>query len=147
MKKILLTWTFFLTTSLFAQQGDIEVIIITHYTSESSMVWSESQQDYIYKETEERYRESCLWTIKLINDKTGQILIEYLDDGTKRLLDVYNWRKIEDDDKGIRADFVVKLEGLKGTIIIQYTENSEEMLSIFLPEEELMLTFDNIKTN
>lgn len=147
MKKSLFILIFFLSSSLFGQEEDLKEIVTTHYISESDMIWNESQQDYIFIETEERYRSSSLWIINLRPNGTGHIKLEYLDDGTTYLLAVYSWKEEEniDDSNNLWIDFIKQEDGSKGKIYFQRITN-EVMISVFLPEEKLMLTFDNIRS-
>lgn len=146
MKKLLLFLAVILTTSLFAQRSDNEGRIITYYMETQSMVWSEYQQKNIYTVTSERSRHNCTWTFNLNNDGSGQVNMEDLETGDKYLLIIYDWKvDMVGERDGIVGQFIQKIDGTKGTIIIQNNEYGEHMVSVFMPETELHLTFDNMR--
>jgi hypothetical protein len=144
MKKLLLTLTLLFSTTLFGQVQSHTANIVTHYVTIEDMVWSSMADEWVYVPKVARHRRSSNWSIQLSDNRTGLITMEDLKDGNNYYLEVYNWRAEDIKGKnGIVADFVQRVDGQKGTMILQW-EDGKYGMSIFLPQEKTYLFFDNM---
>lgn len=144
MKKLLFTLAILCSTIGFGQVQTHSATIVTHYTTIETMVWSELNDEWVYIPNIKRHRRSSNWSITLKSDGSGIISMEDLKDGDNYYLEVYSWRAEDIKGKnGIVADFVQRIDGQKGTIIMQW-ENGMYGISVFLPQERAYLFFDNM---
>ena len=144
MKKLLLTLTLLFSTTLFGQVQSHTANIVTHYVTIDDMVWNNVNEEWIYLPKVERHRRSSNWSIKLNDNRTGLVTMEDLNDGDDYYLEIYNWKNEDIKGKnGIVAEFVQRVDGQKGTMILQW-ENGNYGMAIFLPQERVYLFFDNM---
>ena len=70
--------------------------------------------------------------------------MEDLEDGDDYYLEVYDWKGEEfNGNDGIVAEFVQRFDGQKGTLMIQW-KDGQYGISIFLPQTEIYMFFDNM---
>ena len=144
MKKLLFTLAILCSTIGFGQVQSHTATVVTHYLTVEDMMWSDIKEENIFLPKVPRHRRSANWSFTLREDGSGLITMEDLEDGDDYYLEVYDW-KGEDfkGNDGIVAQFVQRFDGQKGTLMIQWRDG-EYGISVFLPQEESYLFFDNM---
>ncbi len=142
MKKLLFILAF-ATTSLFGQKT---YNIVTHGTTIQNMVWSSSDEEYVFIENKSRHYKRVLWTITLSENRSGYIQVDNITDNEKYGITIYLW-EVRTDDKGgqyVWIDGIQQKDFEKLTILISKgPEENTNMISAFLPESQMAIFFDN----
>ena len=147
MKKLLFLLVTLLSLSAF---GQTKGVIVTHYFSTQRMVWSDVDNEWLFFDNDDLTRRSCQWNFTLEDDGSGTVYMEELiKDGDEYELVIYDWNitPIGDCD-GIDSKFIQKIDGQKGSVMIQKCivgGVAKHAISIFLPETQLFIYFDNFQ--
>ena len=129
------------------------VNIVTHYFKTERMVWSDSDEKYLFFPLDDRTRRSCMWTFNILDDGSGTIDMQELsgNDKSSYHLSVYEWKtNFKEDVSIVMMQFIQNVNGMKGSCFVQKFMDDygavSNAVSIFLPEEELFIYFDNFQS-
>lgn len=144
MKKVLLTLAvLFATLTAVAQQS---YNIITINMRMDDMVWSQTDEEYLFFEKLERHYQKVVWEFTLNDNQTGTVKVTELGDGDKYGFNIYNW-EVRTDAKGkdyAWMDAVQVSNSEKVTIMVSTNSLKQQMVSVFMPASKLCLFFDNM---
>jgi len=124
--------------------GQVSGVILTTHETVSDMIWSKIDNEFIFFEKKPRRRANCRWTIEIDNRNIGYIQMEELDSDDYYRFNIYSMEliKLEQGDgvmfKGIQAN-----GGQKTEVIISKNERGEQMIAVFMAEDQLAVYFDN----
>lgn len=146
MKKILFGLLVALTTlSAYGQNSVKDVnVLVTHNLSTQRMVWSDSQNEYMFFDLAERYTEHNVFLSDFNNDGSGYIKLIRVESSDVYEFTVYNY-ETRSNDKGdyIWIDAIQIVDSQKVTFIIQELGEKNKMLTLFMPESKLVIYFDD----
>lgn len=144
MKKL-----FFIFTLLFSivSFGQTTNTVKTFNMSSSRMVWSETDDKFLFFDLDERHYSIFQWTITLNENNTGVISATHIgrDEYTKYNFNIYDWQ-IKQNDRGenyIWIDAIQVSDSQKVTLLINKNQYNEQLFSLFMPESKIMFIFDN----
>jgi hypothetical protein len=142
MKKIYLFVLMVLCVGLFAQAKGT---IMTDHLIINTMVWSEYDEEYVFIPNKERHIKMCRWSFELV-DETDNGLITMVDvmDKTEYRFYVNHWDLAEDKEM-IMCDVIEAINGNESSIYILKNDRGEHMITVFMPQAELSLFFDNME--
>jgi len=144
MKKVLLTLAVLFATLTAVAQTSVN--IVTDKTRIDDMIWSQSDQEFLYFSKVERHSQKVVWEFTLNDNRTGTVKVTELGDGDKYGFNIYNW-EIRTDDKGkdyARMDVIQVSNSEKATIMVSVNEVKQQLISIFMPDSKVCLFFDNL---
>ena len=145
MKKILFGLLVALTTlSAYGQKPDeLPSVLITRNTSTQRMVWSDVDDEYMFFDLKDRYRDINVWLSYFNDNGTGyiQMIREYNNEFIE--LNVYNY-EIKEDAEGtyLKVQAIQSKDGQKVTVIIQDYGDGLKMVTVFMPLDQLAIYFD-----
>ena len=141
MKKLFLLFFVLLT---FVSYGQLSGTILTTSRSISSMNWSNLDDKFIFIETVPRTRENWRWIFDINDSKVGTIKAEDLNKNEWFQFNVYDWELI--NIEGANAVIIKSIQekgGQKVEIIVAKYSSGNQMLTVFINEDELAVYFDN----
>lgn len=144
MKKVLLTLAVAFAALTAAAQSTFNVV--TDKAESSNMVWNKTLNEYSFFDKEARHYNKIVWEFVLNNNHTGTVKVTELQDTDKYGFNIHNW-EFRKDDKGndlLWIDAVQVSNSEKVTLIITANELKQQLISVFMPESELALFFDNM---
>ena len=144
MKKFFFIFLFLISFISFGQTTNV---VKTFNTSSSKMVWSDIDEKYLFFDLDERHYSIFEWTISLNQNNTGYIQAIHIErtGDTKYAFNVHNW-EIKQNDRGenyIWIDSIQVSDSQKVTLLINKNHYNEQLLSLFMPESNIMFIFDN----
>jgi hypothetical protein len=143
MKKIILG--ILLTITTLSSFGQNTTTSVTRHVSTDKMVWSDSDEKWVFISNEDRRNETVVWEFTLDEDRTGKIKANSVDTEDIYTFTVYNW-EIRVNDSGLEylwIEMVQNVNNEKGTFMINvYPEG--RVYSAFLPKSNLVVYFDNL---
>ena len=143
MKKLLVV---LLGLMSFVMMGQTKYLT-TYYSTVSNMVWSQSDQKYLFFELEPRHLSRFEWTFNFNENHTGTIYSNHHQRGevTKYGFNIYKWeiRQMDDGRDYIWIDAIQVSDSQKVTFIIDKNTYGENLVSLFMLESNKHLTFDN----
>ena len=145
MKRLLFGLLVSLTTlSAYGQKPDKEPsVLITRNTSTQRMVWSDVDDEYMFFDLKDRYRDINIWLSYFNDNGTGYIKMirEYNNEFIE--LNVYNY-EIKEDAEGtyLKVQAIQSKDGQKVTLIIQDYGDGFKMVTVFMPDDQLAIYFD-----
>jgi hypothetical protein len=141
MKKLFLL--FFVLIS-FVSFGQLSGTILTTARTINSMNWSELDKKFIFFETVPRGRSNWRWIFDVDQSKIGNIQAEDLNDNEWFKFNVYDWENI--NMEGATAVIFKTIQqngGQKVEIIVAKYPSGNQMISVFINEDDLAVYFDN----
>jgi hypothetical protein len=142
MKKIFLLLFILLSFVSFAQ---LSGTILTTNREIRTMKWSDLDDKFVYITQVPRLRSNWRWNVEINSSKVGYIEAEDLDKGEWYRFNVYDWELINVD--GAKTAVIIKSiqqnGGQKVEIIFAKYESGNQMISVFIREDELSVYFDN----
>lgn len=144
MKKLLLILLTLVSLSTFAQTTNS---VTTLNVATSKMVWSNIDNKYIFVDVDKRHYARFVWTFTFNDNHTGNINSVHVQRGetVKYGFIIYTW-EIRQNDNGedfIWIDAMQVSDSQKVTIMVNRNYHGENMISVFMPESETHLCFDN----
>ena len=145
MKRLILGLFVTLTAlSAYGQKPDeLPSVLITRNTSTQRMVWSDVDDEYMFFDLKDRYRDINVWLSYFNDNGTGyiQMIREYNNEFIE--LNVYNY-EIKEDAKGtyLKVQAIQSKDGQKVTLIIQDYGDGFKMVTVFMPDDQLAIYFD-----
>jgi hypothetical protein len=144
MKKL-----FFIITLLFSivSFGQTTNTVKTFNLETSRMVWSDVDEKYLFFDLDKRHYSIFEWTISLNNNNTGFISASHIGrvEDTKYAFNIHNWEIKQNDDGAdyLWIDAIQVSDSQKVTLLINKNMYNEQIFSLFMPESNIMLVFDN----
>lgn len=118
---------------------------LTDHVKTERMVWSESDNEYLFFDLEERHIDKCFWVFTFNKNRTGDIKMTNAESGDVYTFKIYNWeiRKNNDGREYIWIDVIQSNDSQKLTIIFT-SYDTGKMISVFMPDDKLAVFFDNL---
>ncbi len=144
MKKVILTLTAILFSFAGAAQNTYN--IVTEYLQIDNMVWNETLEKHSFFEKEARHTNKVVWEFSLNSNSTGVVRVTELGDGDKYSFNIYNWELKTNDknQKFIWIDAIQVSNSEKVTIMVDSNHLKQKIISVFMPDNNLALFFDNM---
>ena len=145
MKRLILGLFVTLTAlSAYGQKPDeLPSVLITRHTSTQRMVWSDVDDEYMFFDLKDRYRDINVWLSYFNDNGTGyiQMIREYNNEFIE--LNVYNY-EIKEDVEGtyLKVQAIQSKDGQKITVIVQDYGDGFKMVTVFMPDDQLAIYFD-----
>ena len=145
MKRLLFGLLVALTTlSAYGQKPLTEPsVLITRNTSTQRMVWSDVDDEFMFFDLKDRYRDINVWLSYFNENGTGYIKMirEYNNEFIE--LNIYNYEMKEDEEGTyLKVQAIQAKDGQKVTLIIQDYGDGFKMLTVFMPDDQLAIYFD-----
>ena len=145
MKRLILGLFVTLTAlSAYGQKPDeLPSVLITRNTSTQRMVWSDVDDEYMFFDLKDRYRDINIWLSYFNDNGTGYIKMirEYNNEFIE--LNIYNYEMKEDEEGTyLKVQAIQAKDGQKVTLIIQDYGDGFKMLTVFMPDDQLAIYFD-----
>ena len=143
MKRILLT--FLLAVISLTAYSQNNKTIITKFTSIQRMVWSNVDNKNLFFDLKDRYYDVNVWELNFNDNRSGTIKITNTKTDEVYAFNIYNW-EIRTDDNGkdyIWVDVLQISDSQRCTILIT-SYDSGKMISVFMPESQMCMFFDNL---
>lgn len=144
MKKLLLLLFGLLSFTTLAQS---QYEITTYYSASSKMVWSDVDNKYLFFNLDERHLARFEWEFILNDNHTGRVSAVHIsrNDRDNYNFNIYNYeiRENKDGREYLWIDAIQISDSQKVTFIVDRNSYGENMISIFMPESDLQIVFDN----
>ena len=145
MKKLILGLFVTLTAlSAYGQRPAEEPsILITRHTSTQRMVWSDVDDEYMFFDLKDRYRDINIWLSYFNDNGTGYIKMirEYNNEFIE--LNIYDYEMKEDaEGTYLKIQAIQAKDGQKVTVIVQDYGDGFKMVTVFMPDDQLAIYFD-----
>lgn len=145
MKRLILGLLVTLTTlSAYGQKPAKEPsVLITRNTFTQRMVWSDVDDEYMFFDLKDRYRDINIWLSYFNDNGTGYIKMirEYNNEFIE--LNIYEY-EIKEDENGtyLKIKAIQSKDGQKVTVIIQDYGDGFKMVTVFMPDDQLAIYFN-----
>ena len=143
MKKALLTILLAVSSlTAYSQSGGT---IITKFTSIQRMIWSDIDDKHLFFDLEKRYSDINVWQMNFNENHSGVIKMTSSKTDEVYAFNIYNW-EIRTNNYGedyIWVDVLQVSDSQRCTILINSYDEGK-MISIFMPESQLCMFFDNL---
>lgn len=145
MKKILLGLLVVLTT-LGAYGQNNSHNLITHSSSSQTMVWSDTEKEYMFFDLEKSHPDYCSWMIIYNDNHTGSVKMTNIASDVVYNIIIYNYEILQDDEgmDYIWMDCIQQHNSQKLTITLNSYTNGK-FISVFMPDSQLALFFSSLK--
>jgi len=119
--------------------------LITHHSSVQRMIWSDVDDEYMFFDLKERYRDANFWQFTFNDNNTGYVKMTNVSSEDFYEFTIYDWeiRENTNGDDYLWIDAIQKIDYKKVTIIVN-TYPSGKLISVFMPDDKLAIFFDNL---
>ena len=144
MKKLFFLFVLLFSLKSFSQTN---TSVSTYNVATSDMVWSDMDEKYLFFPVDERHFAKFVWNFTFNDNYTGAIKSSHIGrtENTNYGFNIYKWeiRNNNDGSEYIWVDAIQVSDSQKVTFIINKNSYGENMISLFMPEKNKFLTFDN----
>jgi len=145
MKKFLFGVLVTLTTlSAYGQKPKEEPsLLITRNTSTQRMVWSDVEDEWMFFDLAERYPDNNVWLTYFNDNGSGYMKMVRVSNNEEFQFTIYKY-EMRENERGeyLWIDALQSFDGQKVTILIQEYGEGIKMITIFMPDSNIVLYFD-----